>query len=232
MVLEPNGKWLLSKSELIEVSIVPIPANANAIRLYVEKDGKFELMQEDEIKMCLTALTGNNNFPTKNDNNNMKKVFLSAAALVVLGLDKATNPAEGVDTNLVEDAINNLKSKLDTSALKLSAAEAALKTFQDKEAAAVQLNATQLVDGAIPAKLDETQRADMMKLALSDFEFAKKLIDGLPVKQSLAGKVDNPKTPASGEVKTMDDFQKLDTAAQLAFKTANPAAYQKIVAEA
>jgi HK97 family phage prohead protease len=232
MQMEPNGKYLLTKCELMEVSIVALPANANAVRLYKDGGDKMEIMNEDEIKTCLSALN-TNNFQHKKDNNQMKKIILSTAAFVALGLEKITNPAEGVDASIVENAIDGLKTELNNSALKLSATEAALKTFQDKEAAQVQLNAKQLVDGAIPGKLDETQREDMMKLALGNFDFAKKLIDGLPAKTNLAAQVSNAGgAAATGEVKTMDDFQKLSESAQLSFKAENPEAYKKIVAEA
>lgn len=232
MVLEPNGKFLLQKSELLEVSIVPVPANSNAIRLYSEKDGRYELMKDEEVKMCLSDLNNEPNFENKNPKKNMKKVFLSVAALVALGLDKTTNPSEGVDSTTVEDAINGLKSKLDNSDLKLSAAEAALKKFQDAEAAKLDADVSAFVDSVIPEKYDETERETLTKLAKTDLAFAQRIANGMPSKSNLAGQVNNP--PAAdgktGAVKSMDDFQKLSDAQQLAFKAANPDTYSKLVA--
>lgn len=231
MVLEPNGKWLLSKSELLENSIIPVPSSANAIRLYTEKAGQFELMQEDEVKMCLSALSHNNNFENKKDTENMKKVLLSVAALVALGLEKITNPSEGVDANIVEDAINGLKSKLDNSELKLGAAEAALKKFQDAEAAKADAEVNAFLSAVIPAKYDESERESLTKLAKTDLAFAKKIADTMPAKTTLAGAVSNTAAATqNGEVKTMDDFQKLTDVQQLAFKNQNPEAYKKLVA--
>lgn len=162
----------------------------------------------------------------------MKKVFLSVAALVALGLDKTTNPSEGVDSTTVEDAINGLKSKLDNSDLKLSAAEAALKKFQDAEAAKLDADVSAFVDSVIPEKYDETERETLTKLAKTDLAFAQRIANGMPSKSNLAGQVNNP--PAAdgktGAVKSMDDFQKLSDAQQLAFKAANPDTYSKLVA--
>ncbi len=230
MVLEPNGKWLLAKSELIEDSIIPVPANSNAIRLYIDKDGKLELMKEDEVKVCLSALTTETKIENKNSEN-MKKVFLSVAALVALGLDKNYNPADGVDSTQVDDAINGLKSKLDQAALKLSAAETALKKYTDAETEKLNAEVKEFVDSVIPSKYDETERDTVTKLAQSDLPFAKRVAAAIPVKTNLTAVVKNTADAKPGDIKTMEDFQKLDVPAQLAFKANNKAAYDKLVAE-
>ena len=232
MVLEPNGKWMLSKSELIEVSIVAIPANEMSLRLYVQKDGVLELMEDADIKLCLSALKTETNFENKNDQKNMKKVMLSTLALVALGLENIANPSEGVDANLVEQAIDGLKSKLSNSEVKLSAAEAALKAFKDAEIANLAAEVKTFVDSVVPSKYDETDRETVTKLATTDLAFAKKLAATLPAKSNLAGGVSNTETKKEGAVTTMEDFQKMDTVAQLAFKKDNPEAYNKIIAEA
>jgi len=230
MVLEPNGKWLLSKSELLEVSIVPVPSNSNAIRLYVDKDGKLELLNEEDVKLCLSALTTETTFEHKNQNN-MKKVFLGVAALVALGLEKNYNTADGIDSTLVDDAINGLKSKLDNAETKLSATELALKKYTDAEAAKLSAEVDAFLKEVIPAKYDETERETVTKMAKSDLAFAKEIAAKIPAKTNLAAGVNNTEAGKPGDIKTMDDFQKLDTAAQLSFKTNNKAAYDKLVAE-
>lgn len=232
MVLEINGKWLLEKSELIEDSIIPVPANSNAIRLYIDKDGKLELMKEDEVKVCLSALTTETKFDNNNSEKNMKKVFLCVAALVALGLDKQYNPADGIDSTLVDDAINGLKSKLDNAETKLSATELALKKYTDAEAAKLTAEVDAFLKEVIPSKYDETERETVTKMANADLAFAKSIAAKIPAKTNLAADVKNPADVAkAGEIKTMDDFQKLEVSAQLAFKAANPDAYKKLVAE-
>jgi len=224
-VVEANGKLALTESELVEASIIPIPSNAGALRLYVQKDGKLHLMQEDEVKLCLTAF---NNQQTFNKTDNMKKVFLSAIALVALGLENK-NTAEGIDADLVEKGINDLKAKVDALQIKLSASETALKTLQDNALAAKKLAATKIVDEAIAqGKINATAKEEWLQLTMSNETLATTTLNALPTKKSLAAMVDNNDVDA-GLVKTMDDFQKLPLAAQLSFKTQNPEAYKKII---
>lgn len=231
MVVEANGKLCLQKCELLEVSIVAVPSNANAVRLYVEKDGNIELLKEEDIQqLYLSAL---NNQSVVTNNSTMKQVFLSVAALVALGLDKH-NPSEGVDVSAIENAISNLKSKLENSELKLQSAEAALKTFKDKETAALQAEVKAFVDSVVPSKYDESQREAVTKLANADLGFAKNMAALLPEKQGLSAQVNNETAKAeaakTGEVKTMDDFQKLSVEQQLAFKNQNKAGYEALIA--
>lgn len=116
MVIEANGKWLLSKSELLEVSIVPVPSNKNAIRLYAEKNGEYELMNEDEIKMCLTGLSTKKE-TVKNTKKDNEKFYAEIKSLLELQDDsnnddilmaikellKATNDSKD---NAVEQMLN------------------------------------------------------------------------------------------------------------------------------
>lgn len=225
MVQDPTGKFTLGKCELLEVSFVAIPANANAVRLYVNDDnGNPKLLSDDEIKLCLSEVSE----VTNPNDKNMKKILLNGAALVALGLDKL-NQSDGVDANIIEDAINGLKQKSDTLEQKLSAAEAALKKYKDAEEAKLNGEVEAFLKEVIPAKYDETERESITKLAKSDLAFAKKMADMVPAKTTLAGQVSNPDPVKPGDVKTMEDFQKLSHTEQLAFKSANPEAYKKIV---
>lgn len=224
MIQEPTGKYLLSKCELIEVSFVAIPANAGSVRLYMNDDaGNPKLLSDEEVRLCFSS-----NNSINNNDNNMKKIFLSAAALVALGLEKV-NQSDGIDENIVSDAINKMKQESDATQLKLTAAEAALKKYKDAEEAKLTAEVDAFLKEVIPAKYDESERESITKLAKSDLAFAKKMADLVPAKKSLAGQVANPEAPKPGEVKTMEDFQKLSVDAQLAFKKENPEAYKKIL---
>lgn len=225
MIQEPTGRFTLSKCELIEVSFVAVPANPGAVRLYVNDDaGNPKLLTDDEIKLCFSQNNSNNN-----NGNNMKKIFLSAAALVALGLEKV-NQSDGIDENIVSDAIDKLKQESDAHKLKLTAAEAALKKYKDAEEAKIDAEVDAFLKAVIPAKYDETERESIARLAKTDLAFAKKMADMVPVKQSLASQVNNPETAKPGEVKTMEDFQKLSVEEQLAFKKENSEAFEKLVA--
>jgi hypothetical protein len=226
MILEPTGKFLLSKCELIEVSFVPVPANAGAVRLYMKDEaGNPKLLTDDEVKLCFTNNSINHNV------NNMKKIFLSAAALVALDLEKI-NQSDGIDENIVSDAIYKLKQESDDKQLKLTAAEAALKKYKDAEEAKLSAEVDAFLKEVIPAKYDESERESITKLAKSDLAFAKKMADLVPAKKTLAGQVNNPEPTKPGEVKTMEDFQKLSVDAQLAFKKENPVAYKELIEKA
>jgi hypothetical protein len=225
-VLEPNGKWLLTKCELVEGSITPVPSNAGALRLYVQKDGKLHLMADDEIKLCLSACT--QELQLENKNTAMKKVILSVAALVALGLEQH-NTSDGVDATTIEGAINKLKQESDTLKLKLSTAEAALNSYKQAEEVKLNAEVDSFVASVIPSKYDEAQRENITKLAKSDLAFAKKMADLVPAKASLSGKVNNTAV-TTGEVKTVDDFAALPVEAQLAFKANHPDAYKKLFA--
>lgn len=221
--LEPNGKFALMRTEVIEASIVPVPSNAGALRLYVQQEGKLHLMSEEEIKLSVSNILKNNNY------NNMKKVFLSAAALLALGLENK-NTAEGVDADLIEKGINDLKAKLDAQEQKLTAAQTALKTLQANALAAKKTAAEKIVADAIAeGKIDATAKEDWLQLALSNEALATSTLNALPAKTSLAAQVNN-QTPAASTVKTADDFEKLPLDAQLSFKANNPEAYKKLFA--
>lgn len=226
MQYEGDGKYVLNKCELMEVSIVAVPGNANAVRLYAETG---ELMKEDEIKLCLSGLSDNTNKNFLKTENNMKKVFLSVASLLALGLEYS-NQSEGVDASIIDDAINKMKQEADTLKLKLTTAEASLKKYKDAEELKLNADVDQFVASVIPSKYDESERESVVKLAKADLAFAKKMADLVPVKKSLSASVQNTPVETPGEIKTLEDFVKLSTAEQLAFKSANPDAYKKLVA--
>jgi HK97 family phage prohead protease len=209
MTQTPDGNYELTKCELMEVSIVAVPSNANAVTLFTEAGEK---MQEAAIQLSLNMIK-----TAFNNNTNMEKFELSASALTALGLQHSG------DANAVSRAIEKLKADLDAE----KTAHDSLKKKMDDEAA---LQAKVLIDGAITAgKLTEADRADYEALAKGNMALASKTIGMLPGKQSLAATVNN--TGAGGEaIKTADDFEKLPLDKQLAFKAENPDAYKKLFA--
>jgi HK97 family phage prohead protease len=228
MLYEGQGKYVLTKCELMEVSIVAVPGNANAVRLYAA--GTNELMTDEQVKMCLSAIPTDDNPFSKQSNNTMKKIFLSIPALIALGLDKNYNPTEGADASAVEAGITELQTKLQNSELKLSATETALNAYKQKEEAALNAEVTAFVNSVIPSKYDETERETVTRLAKADLAFAKKIAATMPEKKPLSGTVNNSGVQLAGEVKTMDEFQKLSTQQQLAFRAEKPEAYAALVA--
>ncbi|HOZ95396.1 MAG TPA: HK97 family phage prohead protease [Niabella sp.] len=228
MQMQADGVYELVRCELMEASICAIPANANAIRLYAAD--ATEPMSEDAIKLTMKPITHPEEKYTKPENTDMKKIVLSVAALVALGLDKTiTNPADGVDDNTLNTAIGNLKSQLENTEQKLSASQLALKALQDAAMAQKKLSAEKLVNEAVDAgKIDATAKADWLKLATENEALACSTLAALPSKKSLADGVDNPGKPGAEDM-TIEKFEKLTEAEQLAFRAENKAAFEKMV---
>lgn len=236
MEYEADGTMILNKCELLEASIVAIPSNANAIRLYHCTDKGNELMTQDEIKICLTAVEPSRKLKT---DDTMKKVFLSTAALIALALTDKYDAATGIDQSLVDEAIGKLKAENDRLKTDLSAKETALNTITQKLAADRRLSIEKKVDDGIAAgKFDAVStvngkqvdnRTEFINMGLNNEATLDAVLSSLPAKKSLAADVHNTGA-TGGDVKTMDDFQKLNDQEQLAFKVNNPETYNKLVA--
>jgi hypothetical protein len=203
-VLAVDGVPDLASSEAMEASIVAIPSNKNAIKLYASEGME---MSEEAFQLSIDTIANKLNI-------NMNKLTLSVACLMVLGLNSTENLVD-VAASVEKLAVDNVANK------KL------VKELQEKLSKIENEKAVRLVDEAINAKkLDAGQRDALLKLAQSDFEAAKTLIEQLSERNTLAGNVNNKNN--STEVKTVEDFMKLSTDEQLLFKNDNPEEYQKL----
>lgn len=211
-----DGTFVLTKSELLEASIVSIPSNANAVKLYAETG---ELIGEKEIKLSLESLTSNFQNP------NMLKLNLQLGTLLALGLQ---NAEDGV---AVSSAIEKLVSDHKALGVKLDEEKVARQNAENKLQAIVDEKATALVDLSIQeGRITADKKEHFLKLAKSDLEGTKEILSAIPVKASLAGATVIPATGEFANVKTDEDFQKLTEEQQLAFKTNHPEAYNKMFA--
>lgn len=215
-----NAKWeliddvpTLAMCELTEASVVSIPSNANALKLYAKDGEDFNL---DEIKLSISELV-----KTQKPKETMK-LSLAVGTLVTLGLqaDDLQSPEK------LQAAIENLASKSADQEVKLNAVTAerdALKTKIQQESDA---KATALVELAVKeGRITAEQKDKFVTLAKNDFATAEGVLNAIPKKQNLSA---TNSQEDSGEVKNLEDFMKLDDAAKLAFKAANPEAYQKL----
>lgn len=209
-----DGESVVTKCELYEASIVAVPSNASAVRLYNDKG---EQIKEEEVKnFMLSFQTHPEQTQPENKNKDMKQL-VTMAALVALSLQE--NLSE--DKDAISQAILSLKKDRDQLAQKVS-------DFEQKETAAKEAAILSMVDAAVKdGRISAQQKDGYVKLAQSDMDLAKTTLDGLPKKKDFAAGVQG--APSDGGVATMDDFQKLSLAQQLAFKTEQPEAYQKIV---
>uniref|UniRef100_UPI0039A44A42 HK97 family phage prohead protease n=1 Tax=Ornithobacterium rhinotracheale TaxID=28251 RepID=UPI0039A44A42 len=210
-----NGELILSACELFEASIVSIPSNANALRLYVDN----KLLTDKEIQSLCLSIENNENF---NPEKNMKKLQLSTAALLILGFAAA----QELDAEQINEAVLSLdKQKKDLEA-KLQLSEEKVQAYEKKAKEEKDKAITDMVSLAVQqGKITADKQQSFVELANQNFELAKSTLDAIPAKQNYSGAV---KTP-TGAVQTMEDFQKLSLTEQLAFKNGNPEAYKALL---
>lgn len=217
---KPDGSYVLTQSELFEASIVAVPSNANAVKLY---SASGELMDDEQITLSLAELK-----QTKPEKSNTSMKFLlsavTVATLMSYGLKDPESPVE------VDNAVAKLKAEFDAekAAHELEKTQREALEAKIKEVEQAQLNALlekAVTDGQILADQKDT-------FAALGFDGAKKIIEGLPKKVSLGAQVGNTGGAAAGgtDPKTFDEFEKLPLAAQLEFKNANPEAYKALFA--
>lgn len=208
---------IMTKCELYECSIVAVPSNANSIRLYASETG--QLLKDEEVQqlcLALQPIEGETQNLDLNPIHDMKKITLTLAVLTALSFDKATPE---VDVEAVEAAVLKLSNENATMSAKLLALEAEKENAA--ELAIKTMVSLAITEGRIPA----TKKEDFVKLAALNFDLAKSTLEGIPAKVTLGDKT-VPVVP--GAVTSKEEFQKLSTEAQLAFKTNSPDDFKKM----
>lgn len=213
-----DGVLILKACELYEVSIVAVPSNANAIRLY-NQDG--DLLQDEEIKeLCLNAIPTNFEEvkPDKNEQENMK-IKLKSAVLVALGYSAGTTEVEAEE---LEAKITALDAAKQSAELKLQA-----KLDAEETAKLAAIN-KQVDEGVKSGKIKADNKEKFVNLGIANPELLTETLNAIPVKKTLSDLVENNGEEGAGEVKTKEDFQKLSHDAQLQFKATNPEKYKQL----
>jgi HK97 family phage prohead protease len=159
----------VTKWELMEASLAPVPSGQTCLRLYNDKG---ELITSKEaIKLSIDSIIH------KNNNNSMDKIMLTVEAATCLKVSKE------IDPTALNSAIMALAASRDEAVTEL-------KKFNETRA-------KELVEGAIrEGKLTADRRESFEKLAITDFNQAKDLIETLPAKQTFSDKTKSPKTAA------------------------------------
>ncbi len=207
-----GNKVVLTACELYEASIVAVPSNANAVRLYSSETGK--LLQDSEVqKLCLSI--SNQEINSKNKTEKQMKITLTPAAALALGFGSTTE----VDATELSAKIEALETARKAAETELSAT----KTAQEqKRIKAIELQ----VDEAIEqGKIKATEKDKFVQLGVANHELLNSTLSAIPAKQKFSTGLGGKETP---EVKTAADFQKLSLQEQLSFKTENPQAYLKM----
>lgn len=159
------------KCTLKEASLTPVPANEGALRLY-DKDGA--LLSDEQL---LTLLSINQN--------QMKKIQFLIAALSLHAT--ATEDEIIQSATALSKKVNDLEADKTALTNKLTAAE--LKVTTEKNAKAVEL----VADGIKSGKIKADQKEQYEKLAKSDYDLAKSVIDGLSGHKSLSSVLEGNK---------------------------------------
>lgn len=148
-----EGIPVVTKCEIMEASIVAIPNNKNAVRLYI--DGK-----EVEDKSMALSLSLN-----QKQNEKMKELILIAGALK-LG-------ANATEAHAVE-AINSLVAERDALKMKVDKMTTDLKAIEDAKVTEFIKHHTE-----VTKKLKAEQVELYTKLAKQDFESTKAIVESL-----------------------------------------------------
>jgi len=220
-----GGKVILTKCELVEVSIVPVPSNANAVRL-MHSDGK--PMEEKEIQeLSLSVIPGIKNPELNLNIDNMKKILLSVATLMALGFKD--QPTDGHDVADVEAKVLGLSNQVNSLTQENDALKLAARTNKEAQEAATKSRIETKVDLAITkGQIKADQKEEMVSLGMTSEKALETMLSAIPEKQNFSAGVKTPSGLGAPEVKTAEDFQKLSIEQQLAFKTDNPEGYKAL----
>ena len=203
----PDGEERITVTdwELCEVSLVSVPSNPGALRLY---NAQGEVIPDDQIRLSIESLLH------LNKQDEMDKIILTAEAYAALGLK--SNEADG---KAISAAIMELKSRV----------EKAEKDLNDQhKAQAEALVELAIKDGRITADKKE----QFVKLALVDFDMAKTTLEAIPTRESLAGKVTHSTGKAVATKDRMDwtylRWAKEDPEGLKRLKETDPEAFEEL----
>lgn len=162
----PDGEERVTVTdwELCEVSLVSVPSNRNALRLYTNGG---DIIPDDRVKLSVEALLNIN----QKDKEEMDKIILTAEAYTALGLK--SNEADGKS---ISAAIMELQARAEKAEGELD---------KQRKQQAEDLVTFAVKEGRIVA----VKKESFVKLALADYDLAKETLEAIPVKESLSAKV-------------------------------------------
>lgn len=186
--------------EVLEVSVVDIPSNANAIVLYDSNGAK---LTGSHLQLALEKIT---KFP-QTITSEMK---FKSETYKALGLQ------ENATQEQIDDAVKRMSEKLAAAQSSIEAEhKLKVKTMLDKA----------IADG----KLKADDRKIYEDLADVNFELATKTFASLPAMQKLAGQEQHGSSTEDRSKWTFADWRKKDTAGLLKLKADKPDEYAEII---
>lgn len=201
-----NDVWTVTKSELLEASIVSIPADAGAVVLYNENK---EVLSFEQLQ-----LNFNNNHQQIQNQSKMQQITLSQKTVESLALPNDYTPKD------VELAVAEKDKTIATLNARIAAAGTKERTDYLNQAEK---------DGKITA----AEKTEFLKLADNGgFDSVKAIVDSRPANASvsLADQVTKSDLSAGRENWTYFDWMKKDEAGLQQLKHDNPAAFERLQA--
>lgn len=199
-----NDVWTVTKSELLEASIVSIPADAGAVVLYNENK---EVLSFEQLQ-----LNFNNNQQQIQNQSNMQQITLSQNTVESLALSADYTAKD------VELAVAEKDKTIATLNAKITAAETKERTDYLNQAEK---------DG----KITPAEKTEFLKLAENGgYNSVKAIVDSRPANASasLADQVTKSDLTAGRESWTYTDWSKNDPKGLLKLKHENPAQFEKL----
>lgn len=208
-----ENKMVLTNSILREASIAPVPENRNALKL-TDSTGK-ELTKDAVIKLSSELKNENHNTMTN-------KLLIALVAATSLKLSATSTEDDGIAAvkNMITE---NERLSEENKTLKLNA------TAQQEKACA------DLVQGAIDAgKILPKQKEHYLKLAKTDFDSTKSILDAMKGRVSLSSKIENKVTgeqnPEDRSNWSFKDWSQKDSKGLLQMKADRKEEYDALVA--
>lgn len=180
---------VLQRSELLEISIVDVPANANTVTLH-RKGKRVELSADnaEEIKK--------NNSKTKNVNTMIKLLNLLMSIQVggaqVVNLSATSDEKEAqaqvqLGITQLSQKVTRLSAELNTSQAAQKKAEDGLITLKDS---VVQEKANNLIELSVTAgKITAEKKEQWIKLAVANYEETKGILEGMKAHSKLSAQI-------------------------------------------
>ncbi|MDR0581451.1 MAG: HK97 family phage prohead protease [Prevotellaceae bacterium] len=201
---ETKGEMVVTSSELMEASIVSVPADADAVVLY---DANRKIISLDEAKLNVQKLN------QQLSNMEKEKFELPQTTLVSLGITGELTP-QGVELAVAE------KDR------RIAELEAELQQQKDKAVEAY------LAAAVKAGKIKETDKPSFLKLAKTDLESVKAIIDAKAeqASASLADMTQKTTLAAGREDWNYIKWMQEDPAGLKKLKADNPAAFERLQA--
>jgi len=168
-LIQGQTRPTIVECELMEASIVDLPANKNCVVLYNPTADK---------ELNLSDASDNFLLPLLDKTKNKDKMDFKQQVLKTLGL------ADNLSDEQALAEITKAKTSVGADRAELDRVKTELQDYKDKEVAALKTERESYLAAAVAArKITETEKANYSALAEKDFESVKKILDG---KQAVA----------------------------------------------